>query len=92
MDPEDLIDYEQKQEEMELDEFTISETDQSSFCRNFGAICGKRCTLMKRGCKNMIFEIITPVLFVIAGFGLIKLTFLNQSPERKLQTKLFPLP
>ena len=47
---------------------------------------------MKRGFKNMIFEILTPVLFVIAGFGLIKLTFLNQSPERKLQTKLFPLP
>jgi len=48
--------------------------------------------LMRRGWKNLIFETITPVMFVIAGFGLISLTFLYPSPERRIQTKLFPLP
>lgn len=31
-------------------------------------------------------------MFVAAGFGIIKLTFLYESPERELSTKLFPLP
>ena len=84
--------YKQKQEDIMLENYSISENNVSGFTRNFSAICGKRFTLMRRGWRNMLFEILTPVLFVIAGFGLIKLTFLYDSPPRKVQTKLFPLP
>ena len=31
-------------------------------------------------------------MFVAAGFGIIKLTFLYESPDREITTKLFPLP
>lgn len=47
---------------------------------------------MFRGWRGTVFEIIAPVLFVAAGFGIIKLTFLYESPERELSTKIFPLP
>lgn len=56
------------------------------------ALCVKRCTIMFRGWRGTVFEIIAPVLFVAAGFGIIKLTFLYESPERELSTKIFPLP
>ena len=45
-----------------------------------------------RGWRSLLFEIIAPVMFVAAGFGIIKLTFLYESPEREITTKLFPLP
>ena len=31
-------------------------------------------------------------MFVAAGFGIIKLTFLYESPDRVISTKIFPLP
>lgn len=45
-----------------------------------------------RGWRSLLFEIIAPVLFVSAGFGIIQLTFLYSSPEREISTKLYPLP
>ena len=47
---------------------------------------------MFRGWRSLLFEIIAPVLFVAAGFGINKLTFLYESPDRVIQTKLLPLP
>ena len=48
--------------------------------------------MMFRGWRSLLFEIIAPTLFVAAGFGIIKLTFLYESPEREISTKIFPLP
>ena len=47
---------------------------------------------MFRGWRSLLFEIIAPVIFVAAGFGIIKLTFLYESPERVISTKILPLP
>ena len=47
---------------------------------------------MFRGWRSALFEIVAPVMFVAAGFGIIKLTFLFESPDRVIQTKILPLP
>ena len=47
---------------------------------------------MFRTWRSLCFEILAPVMFVAAGFALMKLTFLFGSPDREITTKLFPLP
>lgn len=40
----------------------------------------------------MVFELIVPVLLVSIGFAFTQIQFFYESPARRLETKLFPLP
>ena len=76
-----------------LDDYTIAnQLRLFACCLHIFALCMKRCTIMLRGWRSLLFEIIAPVAFVAAGFGIIKLTFLYESPERVISTKILPLP
>ena len=76
-----------------LEDYTIADQLRlCACCLHVLALCIKRCTIMFRGWRSLLFEIIAPVMFVAAGFGIIKLTFLYESPERVISTKMFPLP
>lgn len=82
-----------RKREKQLDEYTIAnQLRLCACCFHIWALCIKRCTIMCRGWRSLLFEIIAPVMFVAAGFGIIKLTFLYESPDRVISTKIFPLP
>ena len=79
--------------EKKLEDYTIADQLRlCSCCLHILALCIKRCIIMFRTWRSLCFEILAPVMFVAAGFALMKLTFLFPSPDREISTKLFPLP
>ena len=82
-----------KRRDKRLEDYTIADQLRlCACCLHVVALCIKRCTMMFRGWRSLLFEVIAPVIFVAAGFGIIKLTFLFESPEREISTKILPLP
>ena len=82
-----------RKRDKKLEDYTIADQLRlCACCLHIFALCIKRCTMCFRGWRSLLFEMIAPVIFVAAGFGIIKLTFLYESPEREITTKLYPLP
>lgn len=76
----------------EIERYSVSEQMSADFITDTQAMVKKRCTLMCRNWLGLLFEIFTPVLFVLIGFIIIQITLLYPSPPRTHMTKLFPLP
>ena len=58
---------------------------------NITAVITKRMHIYKRDKTGLICEIIVPVVLVIVGLCLTKLTFLSNSPETPLVPSAYPL-
>ena len=87
------VEMKNRKRQKKLEDYTIADQLRlCACCLHVLALCIKRCTIMFRGWRSLLFEIIAPVMFVAAGFGIIKLTFLYESPDRIISTKILPLP
>ena len=56
-----------------------------------GALFRKRFNTYKRNYKGLVVEIIIPVVLVLIGFGLSRVRFFFESPERLLSPTEYPL-
>jgi hypothetical protein len=78
----------------ELDDYSIaSQTTYFNFLGNVRAMCYKRERLDRRRWKTVVVsECLTPILFVLIGILITQLRFFYDSPARKIETKMYPLP
>ena len=64
---------------------------ESSIMDNIIAVITKRMHIYKRDKVGLVCEIIVPVILVILGLSLTKLSFLNDSPVKQVVPSAFPL-
>lgn len=90
-DMNELLMNEDKEEDMDLVEYSIAEQDYSSCCGNVAALFFKRIRLYQAN-KNAIFtEVCFPTVLVIIGLAMTKVSFFFDSPPRILTPELFPV-
>lgn len=77
------------------DDYSVAEDHETGamniFGIHFAALFKKRMDIYKRNVKGLVTEIIIPVILVLIGFGLSKISFFNNSPTRLLEPSTFPL-
>jgi ATP-binding cassette subfamily A (ABC1) protein 3 len=75
-----------------IDDYSIVDKSEGNCCTNMKAMCMKRGMLQRRQTKNLLSEVLLPVVFVILGITITQIQFFKDSPSRSLLTNLFPLP
>ena len=64
---------------------------QGSIMDNITAVMTKRAHIYKRDRRGLICEVIVPVILVLIGLGLTKISFLKPSNSRPLVPSAYPL-
>jgi hypothetical protein len=54
----------------------------TSFMNNLSAVMSRRFNSYKRNKKGFLNDVIVPVILLIVGIGLSKISYLEQSPSR----------
>ena len=67
------------------DDYSVAEDHETGtfnvFSIHFAALFKKRLDIYKRNVKGLVTEIVIPVILVLIGFGLSKISFFNNSPS-----------
>lgn len=77
------------------DDYSVATDHETGFFNilstHFSALFKKRLDIYKRNVKGLVTEILIPLILVLIGLGLSKVSFFSSSPDRELSPSQYPL-